>query len=209
MRFVVLCFGLIASAALAKEPVVSGKFRVQDEVLIFDTVDVPDGASDEMENADVDELLYLLRRNPGITTLRLNSSGGSLWAGDEMSRLVIDFELDTEVQSVCASACSMVFLGGAKRSMQRGGKIGFHRSHWSPQDIANYYQEERVAEDWRTPFEFTAWVYEDTQEEIYQDLAFMLSRGVSAEFAIRSKQYFTEMWYPTRKELREGGFLRD
>lgn len=210
MRFVVLCFALIAStAALAKEPVASGKFTVQDEVLIYDTEDVPDGVKDEMEDADVDELLYLLRRNPHVTTLRLNSAGGSLWAGDEMSRLVIDFELDTEVQSVCASACPVVFLGGAKRSLQRGGKIGFHRSSWSPQDIANYYLEERVEEGWSTPFEFTAWVYGDTQEEIYQDLAFMLSRGVSAEFAIRSKQYFSEMWYPTRKELRQGGFLRD
>lgn len=213
MRFLGLGLGLglalIASAVLAREPLESGKFTVEGEVLVYDTVAPPEGVVEEMENADIDELLQVLQRHPEITTLRLNSSGGSLWAGDEMARLVMDFELDTEVQSVCESACTTVFLGGAKRRMQRGGKIGFHRSHWSPEDIESFYASEREEEGWRTPFEFSAWVYEDTQEEVYRDLTYMLSRGVGAEFAIRSKGYFSDMWYPTRRELREGGILRD
>lgn len=209
MRLVVLVLIAFASAALAKEPIASGKFTIEGGTLSYNTEDMPGDVEGKMEDDDVAEMLDLLRRHQEIVTLRLNSSGGSVWAGKEMARIVLDFELDTEVSGICSSACPTVLLGGKKRTLQRGGKIGFHRSNWSPDDIENYYHDERMEEGWDTPFEYGAWIYADTQEEVYQDLVYLVSRGVDAHFAIRTKEYFSTMWYPTRRELTEAGVLRD
>lgn len=197
---------LFASVASAKEPASTGKFRVEGETLFYNT---ESSSAGEMEDEDVQELLGILRRNAAIAKINLNSSGGSLWAAEEMARIVIDFELDTEVVGVCSSACATLFLAGGTRTMARGAKIGFHRSTWAPERVEQYYLEEREREGWETPFEFGAWIYEETQEEVYQELAYLLSRGVTAEFAIRTKEYSSDMWYPTRKELRDGGVLRE
>jgi len=88
---------LLPAALAAEADPGAAKFRVEDATLIYDTEQAGLGDDAEITTDDIDRLLTILRDTPGIETLRLNSSGGSVYAGDEMARIVIDFGLDTEV----------------------------------------------------------------------------------------------------------------
>tara|TARA_B100000315_G_C14326886_1_gene473457 strand:- start:75 stop:725 length:651 start_codon:yes stop_codon:yes gene_type:complete len=187
------------------------KFEVADDTLIYSgdySVDEDDDA--EIDWDDVDALKSLLLENPNVKTLQLNASGGYTEAAYEMSDIIIDFGLDTFVAGECVSACTLLFLAGNKRILQRGSKIGFHQSYWEPQDIREYYESEKEYEGWNDEFEFAAWLYRDTQSEIFLDMEYLLERGVSPEFAIQTfKATENEMWYPRRLELIEAGFITD
>lgn len=188
----------------------AGKWRIAGEVLVFDTENAPEGTSDDIEEADLDALLALLRANPQITTLELNSAGGSLWAGDRMAEVVIDFELDTHVNGECISSCVTILLGGARRTMSRGSRIGFHQVWWDARDIEWFYESERETERWETPFDFAEWLYADTQTEAYERLMFMVARGVDPGFAIETlKTPASDTWVPWRARLLAGGVLTE
>ena len=95
--------------------------------------------------------------NPGL--IRLNSPGGSLRAGIELGEKLRALRFATEVGSdeadpkglgypafgdrksnrvpgTCASACAYAFLGGVKRTIEGGSKLGVHR----------FYRENKLAE---------------------------------------------------------------
>ncbi|MCB2115976.1 MAG: hypothetical protein KDE00_06650 [Rhodobacteraceae bacterium] len=183
------------------------KLHVEGSKLVYDS---ETGREDgEIEPEDSDALLAILRETPGITTLALNSAGGSIWAAEEMSRIVIDFDLDTVVEGECSSSCVTVFLGGKARSMARGSKIGLHSRWWAPEDVEGYYERNKEEEHWATPFEFGSWIYEDTQAEIYEALSFLVARGVDPAFAIEMHAPRDTMWYPSRSALQSAGVLRD
>ena len=201
--------GALTGASLSKEPV-EGKFALRGDTLVYDTVTTAAEGEDEIANEDVDMLRDLLRANRNITTLELNSEGGSVWAGEEMARIVIDFDLDTIVSGECFSSCVTIFLGGNSRRMMLGSKIGFHQNSWSPASTENYYEKWRESNDWETPFDFASWIYEDTQGEVVEDLTYMIERGVDAAFAVKAKAVRSDdEWYPSRLELMQAGVLRD
>lgn len=208
MKRPLLCLAMVAALAgpaLAEESV--NKFSVQGDILIYDT---ETGGDDlEIHNDDVDTLLRLLRVTPNIAILSLNSSGGSVWAGDEMARIALDFELDTVVNGECSSSCVSILLAGARRTMSRGSKIGFHSRNWSTDAVRSYYEQWREDEGWNDPFDFASWVYSDTRVETYRELEFMLARGVEPGFAIKIQAPRDKMWYPTRNELRASGILTE
>jgi hypothetical protein len=196
------------AAALAKEPL-PPKFRISGPTLIFDTETGMEGGDAEITNSDIANLRRLLEATPGLTELQLNSSGGSVYAGQEIAWIVIDYELDTVVSGECVSACVDVFLAGSRRRMELGSKISFHQRHWSPGAVKRYYDKWRVEEEWETPFDFGSWIYADTQTEVYEHLTYMVERGVDAGFAIKTLRVGagTE-WYPNRRQLTAAGILR-
>ncbi|EBA18242.1 hypothetical protein RSK20926_11004 [Roseobacter sp. SK209-2-6] len=182
------------------------KFEVQGNVLIYDT----EKNNDEIRDEDISELERMLKRHSAITELRLNSDGGSVYAGSEMASIIIKHGLDTHVDGECISACVDVFLAGARRRMTLDSKIGFHQRSWRAEAVQNYYRQWRKRRKWATPFEFGSWIYSDTQTEVFEHLEFMLSRGVDAAFAIRTMQAEpSEEWYPSRLELIAAGVLRE
>lgn len=185
------------------------KFRVDGATLFYDNKNMPDGSESEIEVGDPDVLLGVLRQNPQVTLLTLNSGGGDIWAGEEMARIVIDFELDTNVQEECSSSCVSVFLAGTIRTMERGGKIGFHGRNWSSASVEKYYTRNRNEEGWETPFDFGSWIYRDTQDEVFEELSYIVGRGVDPGFAIQTIRLRNSMWYPTRSELTEAHVLRN
>lgn len=208
-RVVLMCLVFPVFAAAESEEEASGKFHIEDSVLRYDTEIARDSQNREIESADVDEMLALLRSNGGLTELWLNSTGGSVWAGQEMARLVMDFELDTRVSGECSSSCVTVFLGGGRRVVDRGGKLGFHQRSWSAEAMRSYYDAWREDEDWGSPFDFSSWVYEDTQSEIHKEMTFIMSRGVDPAFAIETKRMRSTIWFPTRAELGAAGVLHE
>ncbi len=212
-RFPLRFFSLatVVLTILWSAPVSAEKFRTDGEVLIYNTIkEGADGVSYEIDWDDVDRLEALLLENAEIRQLWLTSEGGLVGAAQEIADLVIDFELDTHVVEECSSACTVILLGGRNRTLQRGSKIGFHKSHWDAQSIREYYEYEKDHQFWETPFEFAEWLYEDTQREILDDLRYLLERGVAPGFAIKTLQADTDdMWFPRRRELLDAGVLTE
>lgn len=206
-RTILTCIFLPSFATAEAGADTSPKFILNGAVLVYDTDAARNPEDREIQNDDVETMLDMLRTHEGITTLLLNSTGGSVWAGQEMARMVTDYELDTVVEGECSSSCTIIFLGGVSRQLERGAKLGFHQRSWSAGSIKSYYENWREDEGWETPFDFASWVYEDTQSEIHREMLYMMSRGVSADFAIETKRLRSSMWFPTRSELVEAGVL--
>jgi hypothetical protein len=206
-KLLILCGVVLAGQAIAEShSELPDKFDIRGSTLVYDT---ETEVNTEIQSEDVDTLLEVLRSNEGLRTLELNSSGGSVWAGREMARIVIDFGLDTIVHGECASSCVRIFLAGKNRQMTLGSKLGFHQPFWSAANMQSYYEQWREQDGWATPFEFSEWVFEDTQREFHEDLTYMISRGVDAEFAVKSKGIpNSDNWYPSRVELSLAGVLR-
>ena len=110
----------------------------------------------------------------------------------------------------CSSGCVDIFLAGNKRVLERGSWLGFHKGSWAPENIKNYYENNKEDEGWNDMFEFSSWAYEDTQSEILKQMKYMLERGVEADFIIQTLQADNEgMWYPRRKQLEAAGVLTE
>lgn len=206
IRTLFVCvFMIFPHSGFAKEPL-SEKFQVKGAVLIYDT----EKQHGEIRDEDIATLKKTLTAHPEITELRLNSTGGSVYAGSEMAWIVMDYELDTQVDGECISACVDLFLAGKRRRMTLGSKLGFHHRSWGAEAVQKYYREWRKRKDWATPFEFGSWIYSDTQTEIYEHLTYMLARGVEPGFAIKTMQAVSsDEWYPSRLQLIASGVLRE
>jgi hypothetical protein len=199
---------LLASSAWAGPP--PGKLRIEADTLVYDTENPGPEEEAGITSDDIEAILGVLRTTPGIRTLQINSSGGEVYAAQQISDIVIDFELDTHVHGDCDSSCVTIFLGGTRRTMSRGSRIGFHQVFWSAENIASYFEREREDQGWQTPFEFAAWMYLDTQQEVYGQLKYLLARGVDPAFAIETiRDPQSEMWRPYRDELLAAGVLTE
>lgn len=208
MRFVcALVSVFFAAASVAAED----RFKVSGTALIYDSrVPGPDERVSSILYDDIDELLALLRANDQVTELHLNSEGGGYYAAFEMADIVADFELDTHVLDICTSSCTYLLLGGAKRTMERGGRIGFHRTSWSAENMSGYFDDNAAERGWESPFEMASWNYGDTQFEVYERLTFMTKRGVDPVFAIETlRPDSNDMWYPYRPILLGAGVLTE
>ena len=208
LRAFALGLALAASSAAADPPVPSkakAAFRVTGEVLVYDT-----GDAGGIEAGDTDRLVEILRANPSVTRIELNSSGGDYFESFDLAHVIADFGLDTHVVGICESSCAHVFLGGARRTLARGGRIGFHQTTWSAESAESYFDDWAKDERWRTPFDMVSWTYEDTQTEIYERLMFMVDRGVDPRFAIETlRQPADGIWHPDRAALLASGFLTE
>ena len=186
------------------------KLYVEGNTLHYNTDLAADDMNAEINWEDVDTIQEILLENEEITTIQLNSSGGLLTAAQYISDLVIDFELDTYVSGECSSGCVDIFLAGNKRVLERGSWLGFHKSSWDAGNIERYYELNKEEEGWNNAFEFSSWLYEDTQSDILKQMKYMLERGVEADFIIQTLQADSEgMWYPRRRQLEAAGVLTE
>tara|TARA_B100000315_G_scaffold236680_1_gene252724 strand:- start:830 stop:2362 length:1533 start_codon:yes stop_codon:yes gene_type:complete len=124
------------------------------------------------------EVREFFSRNPNIEIIRLDSFGGRV----KEARLLRDFieenGLMTYSANGCLSACTIPFLSGSERVLNKRAKLGFHK-----------YKFPGVAE-------------EEFREEHDRDKKYLVSVGVDNSFA--NKAYSTspeDMWYPTHQEL--------
>ena len=203
LLFTVIVF--ISHTALAND-----KLYVEGNTLYYNSDLAADDMNAEINWDDVEIIQEILLENEEITTIQLNSSGGLLTAAQYISDLVIDFELDTYVSGECSSGCVDIFLAGNKRVLERGSWLGFHKSSWDAGNIESYYELNKEEEGWNNVFEFSSWLYEDTQSDILKQMKYMLERGVEADFIIQTLQADSEgMWYPRRKQLEAAGVLTE
>lgn len=123
--------------------------------------------------------------HPDLTRVVLDSHGGRVYAARAMAGLIRDRGMHTQVRDICASACTLLFIAGARRSLAPGGRLGFH----------GYATKSR--------FRLT-----DKAEEEARDRATFLAHGVSADFVERMFQVpHDDMWFPERAQLEEAGIL--
>ena len=181
---------------------------VDGDTLYYNTIETENG----MDFGDEEKILEILKTNPDLTDMVLTSEGGFTEAAHLIADYVIDVGLNTHVDGECSSACTIVFLAGKNRTLAIGSKLGFHRSWWDASDAEEYYADNDNKEyyEWSNPFEFSVWLYSDAQEEVFAGFEYLLERGVEPFFAIKTlRAEADDMWYPRRKELKEGGFLTE
>ena len=201
---------LIFLTCFALPSIGNEKFSIVGDTLIYDTSKASDEALAEINWEDSDILAQMLLDNPDIKTLQLNSFGGLIEAAVYMSDIIIDYELDTHIVGECISSCAILFIAGEKRTIQRGSWLGFHQSSWDKVSIKDYYENNKDEFGWENAFEYSSWIYKDTQKQIFRDMEYLLERGVEPLFAIKTmKADSKDMWYPRRKELEAAGVIRE
>lgn len=183
------------------------RFNLDGERLIL-SGDVARDGYDGINYVDARELRTLLRNNPNIRILEINSYGGVGPAALEMAVAVTDFNIDTLVTENCASACTLIFLAGELRTLARGARLGFHSGSWARDNMKDYYDEMRESNGWLDEFAFASWAYEKGVRDFNKNLEFMISRGVDVQLIIRTAYVnFYDVWYPTRDELMKFGVI--
>lgn len=199
--FVAMMFPLSATSQ-------ASKFELNGSTLIYDTSSASKEQEQEITWEDVDELDALLKSEQSIKEIELNSAGGDVEAAFYMADLIIDYELDTNVNGTCESACTLMLLAGERRTVERGSWVGFHQSYWDAPYIQGYFERNKDTKGWSNAFEFASWMYEDTQREVLRNLQYFVERGVDAGFAIKTmKATSDDMWYPRRRELEAAGVI--
>ena len=207
MRLCVIVMLVLLQSAGFGSAVLAEKFKLDGEILFYDTDSAPPG-QDEINWQEVETLVFLLRQQQQIEVLHLNSAGGLIEAAREMADIIIDFELDTRVTDECASACVTLFLAGESRQLDRGGRLGFHRSSWDAASMEEYYKDAQADIGWDSLYEFASWSYEEAQKDVLSEMEYLLERGVDPEFAIKTlRAENADMWFPRRRELTLAGVL--
>jgi len=119
-----------------------------------------------------------LDQNPNIREVVLTGPGGRIGAGVEIARLIRKRRLATRVDTECASACTIAFLGGVDRSMAPWAKLGFHRASFPGMSSDDMFEANRDMK------------------------RFLLSAGVAPDFAQRVLDTPGDsIWVPTPEEL--------
>lgn len=127
-----------------------------------------------------DAFLLQLRANPKVRLVHLNSSGGSLLEAKRLWGLMRSNHLTTYTSSECVSACAIAFLGGEKRLLKEGARLGFHKP---------------------TMPGLQGWAI---GSKLKDEEGWLIASGVGSEFAHRVMLTAgTTMWYPTPTELMD------
>jgi hypothetical protein len=126
-----------------------------------------------------------LEQNPKIREVVLAGPGGRIGAGAEIGRMIRNRRLATRVDTACASACTIAFLGGVDRSIAPSAKLGFHRASFPGMSVDDMFEANRDMK------------------------RFLLSAGVAPDFA----QHVLDtpgdsIWVPTAEELLAGRVIK-
>ena len=73
-----------------------------------------------------DSFSQALRDNDQLQVVVLDSPGGHYAVGRRMAELIKARGLDTFTTDLCASACTYAYLGGNRRILQQGARLGYH-----------------------------------------------------------------------------------
>jgi ATP-dependent protease ClpP protease subunit len=129
------------------------------------------------------EITALLDAHPEVKRIRLSSVGGRVLEARRLHDVIRSRGLDTAATGLCASACTIAFMGGTQRLIAPAARLGFHQGN-----VPGGTAIDRALQNRR-------------------DKRLLLEDGVDAAFVERA--YATpnaEVWYPTPEELLRAGF---
>lgn len=203
-----LLYAILLMASVEAASAQDARFYIEGDTLYFNG-NVPPVASNsrDMENGDATELGAYIMDFSEITTVDVRSDGGSLNAGIAMARNIQRFNLHTTATAGCYSACVYAFLGGTKRTLKRGGVLGFHRSMTSAETFRDV--ADQGIQDWNAK---TAAInaFDRGIDAGVAYSQFLVSRGVSDEFILKViSTPPREIWSPSRAELVAAGVLNE
>lgn len=86
----------------------------------------------EFRQGDDRKLVRALLETEGTAIVQFDSPGGSLIAGLAMGRAIRLNGATTQVPdgATCASACGLAWLGGVRRALGDGARVGFHAAYY-------------------------------------------------------------------------------
>jgi hypothetical protein len=84
-----------------------------------------------------------LAEHKSIREVVLAGPGGRVSVGFALFRMFRERKLATRVETGCASACTIAFLGGVERSLAPDGKLGFHRASFPGMGDNDMYESNR------------------------------------------------------------------
>lgn len=132
-------------------------------------------------------LAAMLAQDTEIREIILSSEGGNIYEARGLSRLFRENRLATTVTDKCLSACTTAFIGGQKRQLKSGAKLGFHQY--------------RIAAEYHV-------LGADPGAEERKDQKLFLDAGVTREFVSRMHSATPgSMWYPETKDLLDAGVI--
>lgn len=142
----------------------------------------------DLSYATSTELDLAIVNEPNLKTIKLQSSGGHVFAARTIAKQIMFHELNTHIDKHCYSACTLVFMGGKKRTMNPSAQLGFHQ-----------YQMR-----WTTLQVQTVQI----DEEQEKDREFFASRGIKKNFLDQIfKANHASIWTPDHETLRKAGVL--
>lgn len=114
----------------------------------------------------------LLKANPRVTVLHLNSMGGRVGEAQELAALIKKRGLITYTSDICASACALSFAAGRERWLAEKGRLGYHSGNFAGKDSPAAMK------------------------------AALEKGGLPTAFVARAITYASnDMWYPSQSEL--------
>ena len=151
----------------------------------------PDGTAFQFSGVVDFGLTEALRRlvadHPDVKRLTLDSAGGYISEARGAVTVLRASGIATHVDSHCASACALIFVGGEARTLAPGAQLGLH---------GYALQHERH------------FAMIDPVVEMQRDLAIFRLQGVAEDFIARLPDLpQTPMWYPPHEELRAAGLI--
>ncbi len=186
------------------------RMTVQGNTLTFNTdaLSGADNIAPLIVFEDVNLFGELLMNHPEVNTVIVSGAGGSTMAAYDIANKISVFGLITIARNNCSSACTIVFLGGARRELEKGARLGFHRTSRGTSDMRDFYTRNKDDAGWVDEFAFAQDVFEEGQISARVYIEFATRRGVNLDFALRIISYSPEdLWYPTEIELLEAGVL--
>lgn len=130
---------------------------------------------------------YLIKNNTNVKGIILDSQGGRIYEGRELSKIILLNDLDTYSLTGCYSACGTAFISGSKRYLAKGANLAFHQ--------------------YRTDFKSLN-TKESLSLEQKKDLEIYKRKEISQGFM--NKIFNAEkddLWYPTIEEMLSAGVI--
>lgn len=135
----------------------------------------------DMQNGTTRVLEKWFIEHPNITGIILDSTGGRVYEGRGVARLVREKGLDTYTMTGCYSACTIAYIAGVKRFVVDGAKLGFHQYTYATAKNLGYL---------------------DSSAEQDKDLSSYRSRGIDEGFIERVfDASSSDMWFPDYDQL--------
>ena len=167
--------------------------------------------TDSIEFKDQKILLELLKANPEVERIVfIDSYSGYPLKGFDLADIIIDFELNTHVLDLCSGECIAAFLGGYKRTLERGAKIYFKYEGYTAAALREHSKTDWFESDYEDFAEYAEYIYKEGRSEIVDYFSLMTEQDVKPKFAIETLVNGLEDWWtPRRSVLIEANFLTE
>ena len=186
----------------------STKFERRGTLLIYNSNISDDEDESRITNADVAIFRKFIEdKRPWkkIWTIRLTSQGGSGDAARDIADIITKHRIDTQVDAMCASACTEIFMGGEKRRLMKGGELLFHQHYVPKNDTYDHRRELKVV---FPDLEYIEAVAHYERLTAAYNMSRYEERGIELRFSLRLLQIHpNKEWIPTRYELEEYGVI--